>query len=261
MRSNNKDWFHYSYYWRCWSRVILRGGGEFDYEVSIPITPINDFDSEWEEVSKVMIGKRDVRFSIPDKKDIWTHELPDEVFQKIQSKVGTGTANVLIHADVLNIIDWRSYSAELDKTNKRTIPLELCIRDFDLPWWDITMTSNISANIKSSENHFTEKFGIEKREGVLIVGGLSHRADKTELLIYVEYVLSTSVVNVNFTVGCPEGDTIFRVSKSRNENWYNPACDALDSVPKMFELNKDTIKFAKEVLNDVRCSLLVLDKG
>ena len=83
--SDNKDWFHYSGYTKTWERVLVRQGQSqgFLKQISIPITPENnDWESLW--------TNRSIRVYnyVPHPNDIFTHILPDVVYEGIVANIG-----------------------------------------------------------------------------------------------------------------------------------------------------------------------------
>lgn len=100
--SENQDWFYYNSYWRTWSRVLLRMGGQFHTQVEIDLTPINNENSEWEHIKKFNVREHRTPTA---RGDIWTHYLPDEVLTRLHKRLSLKQIHILLHADVFKLID------------------------------------------------------------------------------------------------------------------------------------------------------------
>lgn len=256
MQSNNKDWFHYSYYWRTWSRVVLRGGGTFAHQVEIPLTPINDSEGEWEDIRRMDISRRDVRYAIPDRKDIWTHVLPDDVYERVKEKLGKPNADFMVHSDLMNLIDWNVFNAA-SKDNGRC-PFLRCQKDFKFPWKDMISKPGLHSVVESSKVHFAMKYEIKEVQGTILAGGFSHQTENSHLLFHAEYDTVNSLISFNFNVSTDDGDSITRVSKRSGDVWKCSVIKQLDYYGTMFGFDAEAISSAKSVVNQIEQCLLVL---
>jgi len=97
--------FHYSSYWRTWSRVILFEEGEM---VEVNLTPIpNCHDSTWErDVRPVRVRRHVTEFG---EKDLLTGVLPREVEKELRRYCTPEQVSQLLHGRILRVIDWEKY--------------------------------------------------------------------------------------------------------------------------------------------------------
>lgn len=103
MLSKNKDWFVYNSYWRTWSRVLLRRGGDsFPYQIEVNLTPANDNKVEWDEIKEVIIRRHCTPAA---SNDIFTHHLPDDVVQQLEEHFDPDLLEVLLHVDLMKYYD------------------------------------------------------------------------------------------------------------------------------------------------------------
>lgn len=255
MQSKNKDWFHFSSYWRTWSRVILRGGGTFSHQVAIPLTPVNDTAGEWDEIKRISIIRTDMRYGIPDKKDIWTHELPEEAYRELSLVVGKAQADFMIHSSLMDLIDWNDFNRYSDG---RKCPYGLCEKKFKFPWVDVVSKENLHSVVSSDKLHFCMKYEIADIPGVIPAGGYSHQTEDTHLLMHAEYDTVNRLISINFNVSTPDGDSITRVSKRIGEGWRDSAFKQLDIYKHMFGFDEESIWTAKDTLDKIKLSILIL---
>lgn len=125
--SQNKDWFYYNSYWRTWSRVLSRMGGEFQTQIEIDLAPINDENCEWEYIKKFNVREHRTATATGD---IWTHYLPDQVLARLHKRLSHKQISILLHADVLRLLDQdvlkaASTSLSLTKACKAELKSEL----------------------------------------------------------------------------------------------------------------------------------------
>lgn len=99
--SDNQDWFYYSSYWRTWNRILVRGGRSHGFitEVAVDLTPINN---DWNDVLK-----RRIRVYTPqqDSKDIYTHILPQEVYEGMRIHLEFKDLVWLLDVDIMRNVN------------------------------------------------------------------------------------------------------------------------------------------------------------
>lgn len=140
MYSKNLDWLVYSNYWRKWSRVLLRMGGDYPEQVELSLQPNNDFDNEWAAMLECRIRKHR---TVATPGDRYTHNLPERVYYELNKVQGTEVADFFVHADIYNMIDWEQFKkVDVMWTGGGGIPLILVAKDINqLPYairryWD-----------------------------------------------------------------------------------------------------------------------------
>lgn len=130
MYSKNLDWMEFSAYWRKWSRVLLRMGGDYPEQVELSLQPNNDFDNEWADMLQCRIRKHRTA-SMPG--DLYTHNLPERVYYELSKVQGNEVADFFVHTDIYNLIDWERFNeVERDWTMGGGVPLILVIKDVNL---------------------------------------------------------------------------------------------------------------------------------
>lgn len=203
MFSTNKDWFVYEPLVDKWSRVLIRGGGDFSHQVTVPIT------GNWEEVSNIVIK----RVHITPDSFTYTHNLPDDVYKTIYGHLGQVKADVLINTDLLPLIDWSKFS----KNNSETCPLASCI--VSKTWF--FEISSIGTGISQSfptETQYLLKTKTIVPQSHISIGGITHIHNGSTFSLNGSYDVASEYVTIElkFSDGDPEVGTLFngRVSTS-----------------------------------------------
>lgn len=103
--SENKDWFKYCSYWRTHNRVLERMGGDmFREQVEITLSPIN---MDWNHFEKINIRRH---CTVNGPFDTYTHTLSKDLENDLIAHFGKERAWIMVHADVLPLIDWDKYT-------------------------------------------------------------------------------------------------------------------------------------------------------
>lgn len=210
MQSKNKDWFFYNGF--SWSRVILRGGGDYRFQVAIKLTDKNFGPIELREV---LISQTHWSELIQTSKDIWTHELPEHVYKHLQESYSRDRLNTLLHADLYPLIDWERHR----KANKKYVPLEECIKLCGVPYTDLEISSEGNKELFLTEEQWFKKFEIELREDIRGVGGFHHGNGDCDLLAYITYEMTTGKVVLDIRGSNPDQDSIVRFQQHRSKDW------------------------------------------
>ncbi len=125
--------FKYSSYWHRWSRVLkpVYGGNPHGYvEFSIePVVPGWDKPGDPSpalvksitEAHSILIRHHS---TIPDKKDVYASQPPDEVIACMRRYFGDEDTQYMLYGNILSTIDWDRYSRV--KTLGGGIPLAAC---------------------------------------------------------------------------------------------------------------------------------------
>jgi hypothetical protein len=194
MLSNNKDWFYYSSYWRKWYRVLVRGGGEHSHQVEIPITPLND---NWMEIQPGLIKRWDIRYNsvLFERGDKWTHHLPDEVYTNIKDNLGKETADFLIHADILPMIDWFKYNELINTTPIGGVPFKECQArtDYYFAFWQ---ERGIEDKISDPKRKLASLVDLDETPLSIIIGGVVGVYHDHDFYIYGRYNVVTKMISI-----------------------------------------------------------------
>lgn len=96
--------FHYSGYWRTWSRVL----GNVDHSVvEVNLTPIPCSSRTWEnDVAPVIIRKH---YTPAGDRDEFTGYLPPDVVEAMIENLGEDKTRSLLEANYMELIDWDKY--------------------------------------------------------------------------------------------------------------------------------------------------------
>lgn len=105
MKSQCNNEFYYSSYWGTWSRVLLKRGGEYQYQIELNLTPVN-YPSDYACKEAIIRAPWIRKHLTATKESEYTHELPDNVYNAIVSIYGQVKADYLLHHDFLNEIDF-----------------------------------------------------------------------------------------------------------------------------------------------------------
>lgn len=248
MQSKNKDWFRYNRYWREWSRVLVRGGGNYDHEISIPLTPVNDGDSEWGEVGKVLIKKFDVRFDASRSENHYTHVLPDEIKDRITSKLGIAKANVLLHANILPLIDWEEHQSLGDTY----VPFELCQIKQEWFYHHVNAGKGESRESFPTEEQFNKDYGVEMPEGFISLGGVYHIHGDEHFRCVGTYDLANGIVSVEVMMSGEDYDIVTRFASKYNGTWHPSLISYLSKSDYTKLENIDAVmRMASTIINNM----------
>ena len=212
MFSRNKDIFVYSSYWRTWSRVLLRMGGKFYYQLEVDVTPINDHNvSSWVPTESIRIRKH---CTVHGPKDIYTHDLPDTVVERMEEYLSQDVINIILHSDIYNLVDWELYYS-IRNVEGGGIMLFACIKTitpiFRLGYVNNQGSDIINGDIESFSNKLKEDFGRDiYGKGSLVSGWIEIQSQGT-VCIYITRDEETGVYTTHF------------ITKEGNEQYYTNA--------------------------------------
>lgn len=227
MQSKNKDWFFYNGF--SWSRVILRGGGDYRFQVAIKLTDKNFGPIELREV---LISHTHWSELIQTGKDIWTHELPDHVYKHLEESYSKDRLNTLLHADLYPLIDWDRHR----KVGKKFVPFAECIKEAVVPYTDISIAFEGTTELFLTEQQWFKKFQLELKEDVRAVGGFHHGNGQCDLLAYITYEMVSGKVILDVRSSNPDQDSIVRFQHHRSKDW---AHEFNASINKMSWLSEE----------------------
>lgn len=201
MQSRNKDIFVKSAYWGTWSRVLFRMGGGNLYQVEVDVTPINpQFVSSW-------IGVKDVRIrnhcTLPSRSDHYTHHLPYEVVYQMKQHLSQEQIDIILHADIYNLIDWERYQEAHNKSGGGVHLLD-CIKTIT-PIFRLGYINNqggdiINGDIESFSNKLKEDFGKDIYGKERLVTGWIEIQSQGTVCIYITRDEETEVYTTHFIV-------------------------------------------------------------
>ena len=201
MFSRNKDIFVYSSYWRTWSRVLLRMGGNFRYQLEVDVTPVNPlFNDSWRNTKNIRIRKH---CTVHGPKDIYTHDLPDDVVEQMKEHVSQETIDVIIHSDLYNLIDWERFDDAYNAGGGGVHLLD-CIKTIT-PIFRLGYVNNqggdiLYCGVDSFINKLKEDFGKEINiEEYLVTGWIEIQSQGT-VCIYITRDKETEVSTTHFIV-------------------------------------------------------------
>lgn len=219
MQSKNKDWFKRGDYFRNWSRVLIRGGGDYTHQVEVQLTPVNDNFSEWLETSVIMIHRHNVTYSAFKDRNLWTHELPEEIADKMNEHLSKEIVNLLLHADLYPLIDWERYEACVAATGSPYVPLNKCIREFSAGFQDIIVQEDKNEEYILTAEQFANRFMINIPDSHLLMGGYHETHLNDDYRVYIVYNKLNSHVSLDVFVSTPDADTIIRSNSHRAGDW------------------------------------------
>lgn len=101
------DFFYYSGHWKAWSRLLFRGGNKpgYEREIAISLTTVDNFEKS---ANRYFIKSEYIRVYRSPKThadDIYTHVLPELVFEDICYNLGFDMAVKLVDYDYLSEIN------------------------------------------------------------------------------------------------------------------------------------------------------------
>lgn len=240
MLSANKDWFHYDSYWRQWSRVLVRGGGEHDHQVEIKITPIND---DWMEIHPGMIRRKDVRFGMKNERDIWTHNLPDEVYNKIRENLGKETADFFVHADILPMIDWFKYNQLSD--DEKYIKFKDCQARFNwhFGFWSDPGNKDIGMDPKRKLSQYMD---LDDDVNHITVGGVVGDTADFFTAIKVEFDNISKLISISMIYSTDKVHHSSHWTSRSSSAWGD---DFIGHIDEMYKLDKLDINLHSGIKN------------
>lgn len=212
MFSRNKDIFVRSSYWGTWSRVLLRMGGNFRYQLEVDVTPVNpQFKHSWLETKNVRIRKHCTSHG---PKDIYTHDLPDIVVDQMKEHVSQEAIDVIIHSDLYNLIDWERFD-DVHNSSGGGVHLLDCIKTitpiFRLGYINNQGSDIINGDIESFSNKLKEDFGRDIYGKERLISGWIEIQSQGTVCIYITRDEETGVYTTHF------------ITKEGNEQYYTNA--------------------------------------
>lgn len=226
MQSKNKDWFFYNGF--SWSRVILRGGGDFRFQVAIKLTDAKLTNAELREV---LISQTHYTDLPPSDKCIYTHVLPEYVQMHLEESYSKDRINTLLHADLYPLIDWERHR----KADKKYVPLEECIKLCGVPYTDITIAFEGAKELFLTEEQWFNKFQLSLKEDVKAVGGFHHGNGMCDLLAYITYEMMTGKVVLDVRASNADQDSIVRFQHHRGKDWLHEFNKSLNRMSWLSE--------------------------
>lgn len=97
--------FHYSSYWRSWSRVLSTDHPHGPF-VEVDLTPTGGNTGNWDKVRSVNIRSHG---TARDTGDIEQDTLLDEVWDQMVEALGEDVTYRLVSEDFLSQVDWKLY--------------------------------------------------------------------------------------------------------------------------------------------------------
>lgn len=98
--------FHYSAYWRAWSRILSEKDGE---RVEVNLTPIPGCYSDgWGKVAEIWIRRHRTLDAV---RDIRAMVLPIDTQNDMVNNLGGEMTELLLTSNILPHIDWAKYRA------------------------------------------------------------------------------------------------------------------------------------------------------
>lgn len=197
MLTNNVDWIKRDSYFRTWRRVLIRGGGDFNHQVEIQLTPINNSEADWDTVKNVWITRHDVRYSAFKDTSLWTHNLPEEVYSDMVANLGQPHAAFLFNADIYSLIDWNKFGLN----NNGGCSLEDCQKDSTGYFSMVTQEGDTLINSQVDEGTFKKYTGISSTGDKLLIGAVVYNLLNDYLSVQAYYVSASRYVVIDVTYG------------------------------------------------------------
>ncbi|UQT02736.1 hypothetical protein YUBABA_00950 [Serratia phage vB_SmaM-Yubaba] len=257
MESKNKDWFKYDKYWRQWSRVICRGGGDFNYEIEIILTPLNGTTAEWSDLAKIQIHRHDVRYSAFKNDNHYTHVLPENVYEQMVRNISRNKLDILLHSDILPLIDWEEY----DRLGDSYVPFSKCaIKQTgffnQLYWGDGTNRETFP-----TAEQFAKEYGIDIPEDHILLGGVYHQHNDSHVQCYGVHDLTNNTIQFEALLDGESYSIITRFSSrigNTEKSWDIPLIEFFQKSPYV---NIETFDAILQMVTKTINNLKVYKKG
>jgi hypothetical protein len=130
--------FKYSSYWRKWNRMLkpVYGGSpngyvEFSLEPSTGWGEGSNSDMIRQSIGEVRLIKIRHHSTLPDKKDVFASQPPDDVIRRMREHFGDEETQYMLYGNIFSHIDWAKYVKV--KTLGGGIPLAECrVKSLDI---------------------------------------------------------------------------------------------------------------------------------
>ncbi|AEV89660.1 hypothetical protein OBP_223 [Pseudomonas phage OBP] len=253
MLSKNKDWFRFNRYFRCWERVLLRGGGDYTHQVSVDLTPVNDTPNEWDKVREVTISRRDIRFAAKPllaRDIVWTHHLPDEVYDQMVKNLGKDKADFLVHADIYKLVDWNEYSKY---SFGASCALRLVRRDLTVNFRSIHTDEYGTREIYLKPSQFQLHTDISISPNCDMVGGVAFTKSSegtgnsmNTIVIYYDHINQLTAIEIKACI--PEKEELnTRIIGRHGERWDDRITNYMDELVSLGYFNVGNIGVVREI--------------
>lgn len=200
MLNNNVDWIKRDDYFRTWRRVLIRGGGDFNHQVEIQLTPINNCEADWDRVKDIWITRHDVRQAAFKDTSLWTHNLPEDVYNDMVAHLGQPRTAFIFNADIYSLIDWNKF----ELNNNGGCSLEDCRKDSNGYFSMVTQEGNALINSQVDERTFTRYTGIASTDDKLLLGAVIYNLPNDYLSVQAYYVPTSRYVVIDVTYGADD---------------------------------------------------------
>jgi hypothetical protein len=236
MLTKNQDWIKKDDYFRHWSRVLVRGGGDYNHQVEIWLTPINnDSEKEWATVGDVFITRHDVRYSAFKDRSLWTHHLPDEIYKQMLNNIGAMKTDVLLNGDIYSLIDWNKFA----RHDNGGCPLSLCRKDFAFLF---EYTGKQLAGIvtsQSDENIFRLMIPeLPKGQECINVGAVVSNLPGNHFVIHGRYNMITGYISFDLTLTLTERTHTSQFSQRLKVGWEDTLIEYIKCLKDQGEITQ-----------------------
>lgn len=225
MKSKRLDMFQYDPYFKTWWRVLQRVGGPYKDHITVQLTPVGGhFANGWDDVCRIRIVKQTTPFVNNLDRSSLTHELPKEVYNEMEKRLMPDTLDLLLHSDILPLIDWVEYT----RNENGGTYLRDCKIKYSKKFRLIEQRQNDITNREVDESEFSEVTRVMIWGNELIISGAAELLDNTRTVIHIKHTDMTVVLKYVYTI---DGrDTIITITRLLTEDWYNGFRDAIKAV-------------------------------
>ena len=258
--SENKDWFKYCSYWRTHNRVLERMGGDvYREQVEITLSPIN---MDWKHFERINI-RRHCTVSSPF--DVYTHTLSKDLENDLIAHFGKERAWIMVHADVLPLIDWDKYT----RLQNGGCDLKDILIDLEPKFYTQTVHEEPLPLAECTLESFYHDSLVPKgvRDiGVDYLGGIAINGQYHSALAWAWYDPKTKVFNLKMGVsGYSAGMDFVSLSCPRDQinGWVNGCSTTMREffqvLEEMFPVTVEVEKVLKEIDKYITYKYLIRD--
>lgn len=231
-----QDWLRQNYETGQWFRVLIRGGGDYAHQVEIPLTPRVLTAKLWERIGGVYIIRTDVRLATTKDKSIWTHHLPEDVYEKMVKGLGSARTDFLFNGNLYPIIDWNKFASN----DCNGCPLKYCRRDFEGRFEQTYMQgAGIVGNI-TNELTFRSTNAIHATPDMVVLGGVRTEIPDNHLLIYGYYHITTGYICFDLNCSTDGQMHTSKFSQRLKPNWQKDLVAFIENMKAKGDITEGT---------------------
>lgn len=252
MKTANIDWLKQDSIDGNWRRVLVRGGGDYAHQIEVLLTPSNNTIEEWAIVNSTYIIRTDVRENQSIDHSVWTHELPDRVFDTMRKELGTSRAEFLLNANIYSLIDWTKFA----QNDHNGCKLGNCMKDFTWHFENIQNKGGEISSLRVSEMAFLSEHEIRRGPNRIMIGGVAITNDDARLYVCGYYDVVTGYVCFETRHVVNGEDHLTRFNQRLKSQWQSDLIEHIRDLSVRKQITPQSEEVLVNMINTAATTLM-----